>query len=72
VQPFLVRFEVEVGPDGTVVGGVWNWDASISTAAEGVGGNFELSASGDLSGLGSAVNLTGVVHMAGTARPRDS
>lgn len=66
MQPFLVRFEVEVGPDGTVVGRVWNWDASISTAAEGVGGNFELSASGDLSGLGSAVNLTGVVHMAGT------
>lgn len=66
VEPFLIRFEVEVAPDGTVVGGIWNWDASISTAAEGVSGNFEFSGSGELGGLGGAVTLSGVVHMAGS------
>lgn len=66
VEPFLVRFEIEVAPDGTVVGGVWDWNAAISTAAEGVSGNFDVSASGELGGLGSAVEMSGIVHMAGT------
>lgn len=66
VEPILVRFEVEVAPDGTVVGGVWDWTGSISSAGAGGEGNFEYSASGELGGSGAAVTLSGIVHMAGT------
>ena len=65
-EPIIVNFEFDVAPDGTVPNGIWDWEGAIASAAEGVDGNFDMTASGTLGGTGARVELSGTVHMSGT------
>jgi hypothetical protein len=70
-EPFRMKFEFEVAPDGTVVNGVWSWTGEVSMAAEGVEATFTMSASGGVGGTGNRVVYTGIIHESGTVTVQD-
>ena len=70
-EPFRMKFEFEVAPDGTVVNGVWSWTGEVSMAAEGVEATFAMTASGSVGGTGNLVQYTGVIHESGTVTVQD-
>jgi hypothetical protein len=64
--PFIMKFEFEVAPDGTVVSGVWSWSGEVSVAADNVEGTFAMTGSGPVGGTGARVEYTGTIHQSGS------
>ena len=65
-EPFRMKFEFEVAPDGTVVNGVWSWTGEVTMAGEDVVALFSMTASGTVAGAGTRVQYAGVIHEVGT------
>lgn len=64
-QPFVVDFELLVGSDGDV-DGLWLWSGEVTVASDVSSGVFSMEGSGELGGNQSVIELTGVIHMAGS------
>ena len=65
-EPFIMKFEFEVAPDGAVVNGVWSWSGEVSMAAENVEGTMAMAGSGTVGGSGARVEYTGTIHQSGS------
>lgn len=64
-KPFIIDFEFVVGVDGSVQG-LWLWSGEVTVATDVSSGVFAMEGSGELAGSPAVVDLTGVIHVAGS------